>query len=348
MITAIIPTYQRPDQLKDAIESVLNQTYKNFRILVLDNASNDNTKSVVSSYIHQDNRISYHCHQRNIGMLGNYSYAFNNINTPFFHILSDDDLLSPYFLEIAINALERHPNAAYCSCSIDAIDEKGSYLGNSLESWPREGLYPPPEAALEMSRSHGRFPMPTGVLFRTKLAIEVPPYLTDEMLLMWDPDYLLRLAARFPIVIQKKTCGKFLAHSKSFSSQFYKKLHETSEEFETFIIPCKLMIQHVEQDSNIPITSKNGININMMKYIISISKALVIKYIRNKSFDDVYNLNSILKKHIKPDWYFNQLVRLSYWCHNSSLLYAFIKYVLKGLVPVYRVVKKISKNIHST
>lgn len=59
---AIIPTYRRPQLLRRAIKSVLNQTYLYIRVCVYDNASNDETADIVANLEKEDPRVSYYCH----------------------------------------------------------------------------------------------------------------------------------------------------------------------------------------------------------------------------------------------------------------------------------------------
>ena len=67
-ITTILTTYRRPMYLRRAIMSVLKQTYRNVRVLVLDDASNDETEQVVHALATEDSRVQYVRHERNIGM----------------------------------------------------------------------------------------------------------------------------------------------------------------------------------------------------------------------------------------------------------------------------------------
>jgi len=85
VITTIIPTYRRPNLLRRAIISVLNQTYPNFQLCIYDNASGDETPEVVAEFAKHDSRIKYYCHPENIGALNNFNYGMERVNTPFFH-----------------------------------------------------------------------------------------------------------------------------------------------------------------------------------------------------------------------------------------------------------------------
>ena len=71
-ITTVIPTYQRPRQLRAAIETALAQTYPHVKVLVCDNASGDETAEVVGEIQRRDPRVVYHCHKTNIGPMENH------------------------------------------------------------------------------------------------------------------------------------------------------------------------------------------------------------------------------------------------------------------------------------
>lgn len=94
LISCIIPTYNRIDYLKEAIESVINQTYDNWELLVVDDQSTDCTKQVVQEYIKGDKRIKYFCtiqkggnHARNLGII--------NAQGNLIAFLDDDDICLP-------------------------------------------------------------------------------------------------------------------------------------------------------------------------------------------------------------------------------------------------------------
>jgi len=144
-ITAIITTYKRPKLLIRALNSLLNQTYKNIQICVFDNASNDETEQIVKSFMLKDSRVKYHCHSENVGMMGNYQFAFSKIETPYFSLLSDDDFLFPGFYETALNGFKQCPDAAFSACAALAVDEaNGKVKQNPLSLWQHEGIYQPP------------------------------------------------------------------------------------------------------------------------------------------------------------------------------------------------------------
>lgn len=129
-VTALIPTYQRPELLRRAILSVLKQTYTDLQVAVFDNASGDRTENVVNSLKKMDDRILYHCHPTNIGALKNFKFAFQSVNTPYFSILSDDDALSFEFYEQAVPILEQDPDMMFVILNTLTIDENADLIAN--------------------------------------------------------------------------------------------------------------------------------------------------------------------------------------------------------------------------
>jgi glycosyltransferase involved in cell wall biosynthesis len=119
-VTIAIPTYNRSDLLKISLKGALAQDYPNFRVLVLDNASTDDTESVVRSF--SDPRITYIRNETNIGLFRNWHRAIAFNSSPYVSILQDDDELRPEFIHKTILALQHFPQAAIAVGGVKAID----------------------------------------------------------------------------------------------------------------------------------------------------------------------------------------------------------------------------------
>lgn len=207
-ITTFIPTYRRPALLARAIRSVLTQTYRPFELWVYDNASGDETAAVVEEFVRRDPRVNYYQHEHNIGSIANFSYGLERVATPYFSILSDDDVLLPRFYERALDALQRHPGAMLAALQVLHVDPRGRVLGVQGASW-KAGLHQPGEALLEIL-AHGH-PTWTGVLFRREIVATVGP-LDEQTGNASDLDFELRAAGRCPIVLCTEPGAVFLSH----------------------------------------------------------------------------------------------------------------------------------------
>jgi glycosyltransferase involved in cell wall biosynthesis len=125
-VTVFIPTYNRAPLLPQAIRSVLEQTFDDLRLLVSDNASEDETPEVVASF--DDPRIEYVRQPENLGLLGNQNWFLTHVETDFALILGDDDVMYPTLLERTVGELDRHPRAGVAHAAFDLIDETGEVL----------------------------------------------------------------------------------------------------------------------------------------------------------------------------------------------------------------------------
>jgi len=127
LISIGIPTYNRADAyLKDALESALNQTYQHIEIIVSDNCSSDNTEELIKGY--DDERIKYFRHSENIGANNNFNYCVEKAKGTYFHMLHDDDLIDPDFLEVCMEAVDYDTSAGLIRTGMRVIDGKGSVI----------------------------------------------------------------------------------------------------------------------------------------------------------------------------------------------------------------------------
>jgi glycosyltransferase involved in cell wall biosynthesis len=266
LITTVITTYRRPKLLKRAIESALSQTYPHLEIRVYDNASGDETREVVEAFMKKDARVKYHCHSGNIGMMGNYQYAFSQIKSPFFSLLSDDDCFLPWFYETALKGFQESPEAAFSACGTLMIDKNNQFVGDHLSLWKKEGHFAPSEAVLEMFNS-GRFPAPLGVLFRTEKVNSIEPNFSKEIQVLWDVDYLVQIAARHPIIVNKKVCGVFLAHEQSFSFSFYQEEINLNKGLEVFLNGYQHILQHLLNNQDLSLEFKKKVRQSLIAMV---------------------------------------------------------------------------------
>ncbi|GED61002.1 glycosyltransferase family 2 protein [Brevibacillus formosus] len=108
LITVVIPTYNREKYLPTAIESVLNQTHKEWKLLIVDDASTDHTQAIVKKYL-VDPRIHYMLLPENSGIGKTMAAALERIDTPYFVSLDSDDWFDEKTLEILLDEMERQP-----------------------------------------------------------------------------------------------------------------------------------------------------------------------------------------------------------------------------------------------
>ena len=110
LVTVGVPSYKRPDLLKDALNSLKDQTYKQIKILVGINGDKNDTEKykTIRDNFKDDLNIEFHFHNKNIGSINNFLYLLNICNSKYFMWLADDDRISPNLIESSLSILDKN------------------------------------------------------------------------------------------------------------------------------------------------------------------------------------------------------------------------------------------------
>lgn len=122
-----ILTFNRLKYLKETINSVINSSYTEYSLIVVDNNSNDGTENFLIEEKSKGN-LDYIRHARNIGMGGSANYILDNIKCKYLLMLHDDDLLEKNYLRDTINLIKKDKNIIFVGTGYSTIDDKGKVL----------------------------------------------------------------------------------------------------------------------------------------------------------------------------------------------------------------------------
>jgi len=219
LVTVCIPTYNRQSYLREALDSVLAQTFHDFEVLVSDNGSVDGTEELVRSYSNVDRRIRYERLAHNYGLAHNFRRVLSRPSTKFVAYLPDDDLWCPHHLETAVSALEDNASATLYGCTA-AFFGNDTYGGRfHRPSWamrPGQSRY-----CLDTSRQFCLFlqenPIaPVSVLFRRVAHSNVRWYRDDTFAPM---DWMLwgQIALRGSFIFDSEVGVRLRWHSGNLS-----------------------------------------------------------------------------------------------------------------------------------
>ncbi|GAH83893.1 unnamed protein product, partial [marine sediment metagenome] len=107
-VSVIIPTYNRADMVGRAIQSVINQTYQDFEIIIIDDASTDNTREVAREFQEREKRIKYFKHEINKGGGAARNTGIKNSKGEYIAFLDSDDEWYPEKLEKQIEIFNKN------------------------------------------------------------------------------------------------------------------------------------------------------------------------------------------------------------------------------------------------
>ncbi len=134
LISIAIPAY-KSQYLREAIESVLNQDYKNFELIIVNDKSPEDLDSIVSSF--NDNRIRYYVNSENLGkrsIVLNWNKCLSYAKGDFFALICDDDLMKENFISTMVELAENNPLCNVFSCGRIIVDRiESSIIGETTK-----------------------------------------------------------------------------------------------------------------------------------------------------------------------------------------------------------------------
>jgi glycosyltransferase involved in cell wall biosynthesis len=178
LVSVVIPTYKRLELLKRSINSVLNQTYSNWELILSDDEEPAGaTWEYISDLANHDSRIHAFRNQGPHGQVGNVNFALQQVSGAWVKLCYDDDVLRNGCLAEFIAAVSTYNNVALVSCMAD------HYMSGKLVKQDRRGkerleLIPSKTAHFAMYLQDVEIGIPTQVLVNKK-ALENGAYLTD-------------------------------------------------------------------------------------------------------------------------------------------------------------------------
>jgi len=152
-----MPVYNGGNHLSRVLDSILGQTFRDFVLIISDNASTDNTGEVCKSYAERDARVVYVKQMTNIGAELNFQYVFALAKSKYFMWAAADDVRSIDFLELNFNFLENNPTYVGSTCAVRfegggfnevamgdmslSADDPYQRIGEFFRTWHANGRY---------------------------------------------------------------------------------------------------------------------------------------------------------------------------------------------------------------
>ncbi|MCS6968605.1 MAG: glycosyltransferase [Bernardetiaceae bacterium] len=134
--------YNAEKYISQAIESILHQTFKDFELLIINDASTDKTRAIAEHYAQQDKRIKLFDNPKNLGLTRTLNKAIDLTGGQYIARMDADDIAMPERLAKQVQLLDANPNIGFCGTWIEFIDSDGMPLGETLSmSLTSEEIY---------------------------------------------------------------------------------------------------------------------------------------------------------------------------------------------------------------
>lgn len=188
LVSIIIPNYNHAQYVSDAINSVLNQHYRQFEIIVVDDGSTDNSREVINRFSHQIQFIT----QKNQGLSAARNTGIKAAAGIYIGLLDADDMVEPDFLSVLINLLTQNPQADGIYCGYRFVDHLNNPLPKGeARSVPPEQLY---QALLD-----GNFLVPESILVHRQ-CYETVGLFDEALRAVEDWDMWLKISRQYKII----------------------------------------------------------------------------------------------------------------------------------------------------
>ena len=125
-ISIITASYNYADFIKETIDSILNQTYKDWELIVVDDGSTDNSTEVIKSYCEKDSRIKLYTHENNEnkGLIETLKLGASKATSEWLAFLESDDLWCENYLEEKVKLIEKYPDIKFIFNDVEMFGDK--------------------------------------------------------------------------------------------------------------------------------------------------------------------------------------------------------------------------------
>ncbi len=137
-IDILLATYNGEKYLKDQLDSILNQTYNNFRLLISDDCSTDKTRNILEEYKNKDNRIELFFQKNNLGVIRNFEFLLNKVENKYYMFSDQDDIWKEFKIEKSVKKIEESDSDLVYS-DLEVVDENLKVKYDSY--WKLKGFY---------------------------------------------------------------------------------------------------------------------------------------------------------------------------------------------------------------
>ncbi|MEF2919536.1 MAG: glycosyltransferase [Acutalibacteraceae bacterium] len=217
LISVVLPVYNGEKYLSESIESVINQTYKNWELIIVDDCSTDNTAVIAKKYAEQDDRIHYYLNEKNLRLPRNLNRGFSLAKGNYLTWTSDDNRYRPTALEKMLKALKDSKDAQFVFASCRIIDGDGKEIEYIIVNEHSQ-------KCIVGSSSVG------ACFMYTRKAYETVGEYDPELPLVEDFDYWQRIFMRFPTVTISEILYDYRWHDGALTSTMRKDQFNTNLE----------------------------------------------------------------------------------------------------------------------
>lgn len=276
LVSVIIPAYNHQNYIVECIESVLNQTYTNIQLIVINDGSKDNTAEVVRNYINENNLVNIEFFSNhNQGLCKTLNFGIKKSKGDYIAILASDDSWLPRKIEEQISLLENN-------IAIGLVYSDAYIIGGNVKTTHKYSDYKPSikkkflnsiqNVNVYKSLLIENFVLASTVLMRKSVIDNIGDF--DVSLLFEDYDMWLRITRKYPISYIDQPLGYYRMHNSNMSNSKKIMLRGTRQ----------ILSKHLNDESTF-----GKPRLKLMIYIRFYFRSIINLYMKNKLQKKIFN-----------------------------------------------------------
>ncbi len=206
-VTVGIIAYNEEKHIAEAIRSVLKQTFKDYEIIVVDDASSDKTKEIIKSFKKPNIKIIENIENKGVSYSRNQ--YIKNAKSKYIAVLDADDTWYPEKLELQVRFMDNNPYCVVCGCSANRISSN-----NDAELWQ----YPKDDLFIKLRFLWGNGAIHSSVILRSEIITKYKIYYDEQLSQAEDYDLYIRLIEYGKIFNLDKVLVNYNIHDKQLTS----------------------------------------------------------------------------------------------------------------------------------
>lgn len=132
-VSIVLPSYNGERYIGESIQSICNQTYNDWELIIVDDCSTDNTLKIAKEFAEQDSRIRVVHNEKNRKLPASLNIGFSQVNGEYLTWTSDDNLYHVNAIEIMVKYLDEHTMVPLVRSQMELIDENGNVIQESFD-----------------------------------------------------------------------------------------------------------------------------------------------------------------------------------------------------------------------
>ena len=253
-VDVLLATYNGEKYIREQIESILNQTYKNIRLIISDDCSKDNTPEILKEYEKNDNRVELYIQEENLGVVKNIEFLLGKVKDKYYMLSDQDDVWKEQKIEKSVEKL-KNENLDLVFGDLEVVDENLNTLYGSFNKFMK--LDRKIEKYIDSYKLQYLYNCITGctIISRKKLIDKILPLPNNSKYMVHDYWMGLMVALNGKIGYIKETYIKYRQHGNN-QVGIEKKSHKFKEleQVRNLFIEVKLGIftAYVQNEDKFP------------------------------------------------------------------------------------------------